>query len=166
MDVHALGGMLRQLDTIEDPRQHNVTYTLPQLLSCTLMAVLCRCDDYEEIAAWVALRHDWLVEVLGLPEDAEADYLLAIKKNQKSLYEDVKLFFDDAIEQNDTQVLTHTMEPDNGHGRLDERTVGVNVFTLRLSRRVKTFTPNQIVERNSPEGTPHLLSQKRGWPLN
>lgn len=55
--------------------------------------------------------------------DAGADYLLAIKKNQKSLYEDVKLFFEDAIEHNDTHVLMHTMEPDNGHGRLDERTV-------------------------------------------
>ena len=255
MDVHALGGMLRHLDTIEDPRRHNVTYTLPQLLSCTLMAVLCRCDDYEEIAAWVALRHDWLVQVLGLPEDrtpcrktferlfrqldptalsrcfvtltqrlarawdgrliaidgktlrgsfdrahrdlpihlvhawdrdndlmlgqiavdeksneitavpallelldvrgavlsldamhcqtktaqairkAEADYLLAIKKNQKSLYEDVKLFFDDAIEQDDTHVLTHTMEPDNGHGRLDERTVWATSEVGWLCRR-------------------------------
>ena len=255
MDVHALGGMLRHLDRIEDPRRHNVTYTLPQLLSCTLMAVLCRCDDYEEIAAWVALRHDWLVRVLGMPADrtpcrktferllrrlepaalsrcfvtltqrlaeasqgrliaidgktlrgsfdrahrdlpihlvhawdranglmlgqiavdeksneitavpallelldvrgavlsldamhcqtktakairqAQADYLLAVKKNQKSLYEDVKLFFDQAIEQKDTHVLTHTMTPDNGHGRLDERAVWASAEVGWLRRR-------------------------------
>lgn len=255
MDVHALGGMLRHLETIDDPRGHNVTYTLAQLLSCTLMAVLCRCDDYEEIAAWVALRHAWLVEVLGLPEDrtpcpktferlfrrlepealsrclvtltqrlaeategrliavdgktlrgsfdrahrdlpihlvhawdqanglvlgqiavdqksneitavpallelldvrgavlsldamhcqkdtarairgADADYLLQIKGNQKSLHEDVKLFFDDALEQNDPQVLTHKMEPDNAHGRLDERTVWATARVGWLCRR-------------------------------
>lgn len=255
MDVHALGGMLRHLDTIDDPRRHNVTYTLAQLLSCTLMAVLCRCDDYEEIAAWVALRHDWLVKVLGMPEgrtpcrktferllrrldpvalskcfvaltqrladasqgrliaidgktlrgsfdrahrdlpihlvhawdranglllgqiavdeksneitavpallalldvrgavlsldamhcqtktakvirDAEADYLLQIKANQKSLHEDIKLFFDDAIEQSDEQLLTHEMEPDNGHGRLDERTVWASHDVGWLRRR-------------------------------
>jgi len=255
MDVHALGGMLRHLDTIEDPREHNVTYTLPQLLACTLMAVLCRCDDYEEIAGWVALRHGWLVQVLGMPEgrtpcrktferlfrrlepkaltrcfveltqrlaeasggrliaidgktlrgsfdrahrdlsihlvhawdrgnglmlgqvavdqksneitavpallelldvrgavvsldamhcqtqtaksirQAQADYLLAVKKNQKSLYEDLKLFFDDALEQGDTHVLTHTMQPDNGHGRLDERTVWASHEVGWLCRR-------------------------------
>jgi predicted transposase YbfD/YdcC len=258
MDVHALGGMLRHLDTIDDPRRHNVTYTLPQLLCCTLMAVLCRCDDYEEIAGWVALRHAWLVEVLGLPEDrtpcrktfervfrrlepealgrcfvtltqrlaeasqgrliaidgktlrgsfdrahrdlpihlvhawdrdnglvlgqvavdeksneitavpallelldvrgavlsldamhcqtqtaqlirqADADYLLAAKKNQKSLHEDIKLFFDDAIApegRGDPHLLTHTMEPDNGHGRLDERAVWASGEVGWLRRR-------------------------------
>ena len=243
MDVPALGGMLRAFADVPDPRRFNVTYTLPQLLTCTLMAVLCRCDDYEEIAGWVAARHRWLVEVLGLPEhrtpcrktferlyrqlepaalqrcfidltaqlaeatdgrliaidgktlrgsfdqarrklpihlvhawdranglmlgqiavadksneitavpallslldvqgavvsldamhcqkntaaairEAGADYLLAVKDNQPTLHEDLKLFFDDAIEQGDEQLLTHTMEPDNGHGRLDERTV-------------------------------------------
>lgn len=242
MDVQPLGGLLRDFAAVPDPRRFNVTYTLPQLLTCTLLAVLCRCDDYEEIASWVVARHDWLVEVLGLPEDrspcrktferlfrrlepqalqrcfieltarlaqasegrliaidgktlrrsfdqahrampihlvhawdranglmlgqvavdqksneitavpallelldvtgavvsldamhcqkktagairaARADYLLQIKANQKSLYEDVKLFFDDAIEQNDEHLLTCVMEPDNTHGRLDERT--------------------------------------------
>jgi len=256
--------MLRHLDTIDDPRRFNVTYTLPQLLSCTLMAVLCRCDDYEEIAAWVALRHDWLVEVLGLPaertpcrktferllrclapaalqrcfialtqrlaqasqgrliaidgktlrgsfdrahrdlpihlvhawdrenglmlgqiavdqksneitavpalldlldvrgavlsldamhcqtktagaiRDAQADYLLAVKQNQKTLYQDIKLFFEDAIApeeqgppqgQGDAHLLTHTMEPDNGHGRLDERTTWASGEVGWLCRR-------------------------------
>lgn len=243
MDVHPLDGVLRCFDAVPDPRRFNVTYTLAQLLSCTLMAVLCRCDDYEEIAGWVAARHDWLVEVLGLPanrtpcrktferlfrrldpaalsrcfielttrlaetsegrlipidgktlrgsfdqahralpihlvhawdhanglmlgqiavdaksneitavpallelldvsdavvsldamhcqkdtaqaiRDAGADYLLAVKDNQRSLHEDVKLFFDDAIEQGDEQLLHAVAEPDNGHGRLDERQV-------------------------------------------
>lgn len=255
MDVHPLGGVLRRFQAVPDPRRFNVTYTLPQLLSCTLMAVLCRCDDYEEIAGWVAARHDWLVEVLGLPADrtpcrktferlfrrldpaaltrcfieltarlaqtsvgrliaidgktlrgsfdqahrtlpihlvhawdranglmlgqvavadksneitavpallelldvkdavvsldamhcqkdtakairqAGADYLLAVKENQKSLHEDIKLFFDDAVEQGDEQLLRHAMEPDNGHGRLDERTVWASGEVGWLRRR-------------------------------
>lgn len=255
MDVHPLGGMLRHFQAIADPRRFNVTYTLPQLLTCTLMAVLCRCDDYEEIAGWVAARHAWLVEVLDLPTDrtpcrktferlfrrldpsalsrsfielteqlakatkgrliaidgktlrgsfdqahrklpihlvhawdqanglmlgqiavdeksneitavpallelldvqgavvsldamhcqkqtaqaireAGADYLLAIKDNQKALKEDVKLFFDDAIQQADEQLLAGTLEPDNGHGRLDTRRVWASGDVAWLRRR-------------------------------
>jgi len=254
MDVHPLGGMLRQFKAVPDPRRFNVTYTLPQLLTCTLLAVLCRCDDYEEIAGWVAARHDWLVDILGLPADrtpcrktferlyrrldpaalsrcfielteqlaeasqgrliaidgktlrrsfdqahrqlpihmvhawdqanglmlgqmavqeksneitavpallelldvqdavvsldamhcqkdtarairaAGADYLLAIKGNQKALHEDVKLFFDDALEQGEP-LLEHVMEPDNGHGRLDQRRVWASGEVGWLRRR-------------------------------
>lgn len=237
MDVRPLGGPLRHFDAVPEPRRFNVTYTLPQLLTCTLMASLCGCDDYEKIAHWVDARRPWLIEILGLPADrapcrktferlfrrldpaalgrsiieltarlaeategrliaidgktlrgsfdhahrklpihlvhawdqanglmlgqmavdeksneitavpallelldiegavvsldamhcqkdtAKADYLLAVKKNQKSLYEDATLFFDDAIEQSDDHLRTHAMEPDNGHGRLDERCV-------------------------------------------
>src|SRR5690606_35202134 len=50
--------------------------------------------------------------------EAKADYLLAVKANQKTLHEDIKLFFDDAIEQGDEQLLRAVAEPDNGHGRL------------------------------------------------
>jgi len=255
MDVNPLGDMLRHFQAVADPRRFNVTYTLPQLLTCTLMAVLCRCDDYEEIAGWVAARHDWLVEVLGLPADrtpcrktferlfrrldpaalsrcfielteqlakatdgrlvafdgktlrgsfdqahrklpihlvhawdqanglmlgqiavdeksneitavpallelldvqgavvsldamhcqkdtakaireAGADYLLTVKNNQKALHEDIKLFFEDAIEQGDEQLLHCTMEPDNGHGRLDERRVWASDDVDWLRRR-------------------------------
>lgn len=255
MDVQALDGVLRHFQAIPDPRRFNVTYTLPQLLTCMLMAVLCRCDDYEEIASWVAARHAWLVQVLDMPADhtpcrktferlfrrlepkaltgcfieltarlaqawqgrliaidgktlrgsfdhahrslpihlvhawdhanglmlgqiavdqksneitavpallelldvqgavlsldamhcqkdtaaairrAGADYLLAVKDNQRALHEDVKLFFDDAIEQGDEQLLSCTMEPDNGHGRLDERRVWASGEVNWLRRR-------------------------------
>jgi len=67
--------------------------------------------------------------------DAGADYLLAVKGNQKTLHEDITLFFDDALEQCDEQVLTHTMEPDSGHGRLDQRTTWASGEVGWLRRR-------------------------------
>jgi hypothetical protein len=57
---------------------------------------------------------------------AGANYLLAVKGHQKALHEDVKLFFADAVEQGDEQLLRPVMEPASGHGRLDERTVWAN----------------------------------------
>lgn len=255
MDVHPLSGLLRDFAAVPDPRRFNVTYTLPQLLTCTLLAVLCRCDDYEEIAGWVLARHDWLVQILGLPpgrspcrktferlfrrmapdalqrcfieltarlaeasdgrliaidgktlrgsfdqahrrlpihlvhawdranglmlgqiavgdksneitavpalldlldvqgavvsldamhcqkgtaaaiREAKADYLLAVKDNHKTLHEDVKLFFDDAIQQGDGQLLHAVAEPDNGHGRLDERATWASGDVSWLRRR-------------------------------
>jgi len=35
----------------------------------SLLAVLCRCDDYEDIADWAAARAQWLATFLDLPAD-------------------------------------------------------------------------------------------------
>lgn len=243
MDVNPLDAVLRHFAQLDDPRRHNVVYSLPQLLTLTLMAALAGADDYDQVADWVGHRLEWLRELLDLPDerrphattferlfrrlspealqqhlialtqrladagkgrlvpidgktlrgsfdqahrklpihlihawdranglllgqvavdhksneitavpallelldldgavvsldamhcqkdtakavrDAGADYLLAVKDNQKTLREDIELFFDDALEQGDQQLLTHATEPDSSHGRLDERTV-------------------------------------------
>jgi predicted transposase YbfD/YdcC len=50
--------------------------------------------------------------------DAEADYLLALKRNQGNLHEDVRLFF----EENSGEVAWHEHNTiDAGHGRIEER---------------------------------------------
>ena len=67
MDVSRLGGVVRYFDQVPDPRRFNTTYTLTQMLTMTLLAMLCRCDDYEEIADFVEARRDWLGELLDLP---------------------------------------------------------------------------------------------------
>ena len=245
MDVKPSRGLLRYFDQVPDPRAANVTFSLTSLLTMTLLAVLCRCDDYDEIACWAEVRAEWLSRFLDLPLDehgprtphadtfertfrrirpaalerafiaftqglaeasagrlvaidgktlrgsvdcggrkaaihmihawdehnrlvlgqlavdaksneitavpkllelldvndavvsldamhcqkqtaaairkAGADYLLAVKDNQPTLHEDLKLFIDDAIEQDDPQLLHAVVEPDNTHGRLDER---------------------------------------------
>lgn len=241
MDVEALRGPVRYLAQVEDPRADNVTYRLIDLLLIVLMAVLCRAEDYEEIADWAEQRADWLATFLHLPKgtpcamtferilrrinpqaleqalvamtgelaqategrliaidgkslrgsfdhagrkspihmvqawdrdnglvlgqlatdeksneitavatllelldvrgavltlDAmhcqkqtaeqivrkKADYILAVKKNQKSLHEDVKLFCDEASEHNfDGVSHVHTEQVDAGHDRLEVR---------------------------------------------
>lgn len=245
MDANASRDLLRYFEQLPDPRAGNVSFSLPSLLVMTLLAVLCRCEDYDEIACWAEQRADWLSNFLELParEDqprtphadtferlfrrlkpaalervfidltqgvaqasegrlvaidgktlrgsidraarkaaihmvqawdqknhlmlgqlavadksneitavpkllelldvkgavvsldamhcqkntaaairkAQGDYLLAVKDNQKQLHEDLILFFDDAIEQNDSQLGHAVDEPDNTHGRLDQR---------------------------------------------
>ena len=255
MDVKPSRGLLRYFHHVPDPRAANVSFSLPSLLAMTLLAVLCRCDDYDEIACWCGERADWLATFLDLPEGeqgprtphadtfervfrrirptalerafiafteglaeasagrlvaidgktlrgsidcggrkaaihmvhawdqqnhlvlgqlaveaksneitavpkllelldvkgavvsldamhcqkdtaaairkAGADYLLAVKQNQPSLHEDVKLFFDDAIEQHDAGLLHAVAEPDNA--RPTRRTPGVGQRQCRLA---------------------------------
>ncbi len=59
-------------------------------------------------------------ETASAIHQAGADYLLAVKDNHKHLHEDLKLFFDDALEQTDPGLAHAVAEPDNQHGRLDE----------------------------------------------
>lgn len=65
------------------------------------------------------------VDAMGTQKDIaraivekEADYVLALKGNQSSLHDDVRLFFGEASE--DVAWHTHTAT-DGGHGRIEER---------------------------------------------
>jgi predicted transposase YbfD/YdcC len=259
MDVKPSRDLLRYLEQVPDPRAANVSFPLVSLLAIALLAVLCRCEDYDEIACWAEHRAAWLATFLRLPRGehgvrtphadtfervfrrvnsaalervlivftqglaeavtgrhvvldgktlrgsvdcggrkaalhliqawdqhhrlvlgqlacddksneitavpkllelldvkgavvsldamhcqkdtaaairkAGADYLLAIKDNQKTLREDVELFFDDAIEQGDEQLLHAVAEPENAHGRLDERQLWASADVAWLRRR-------------------------------
>jgi predicted transposase YbfD/YdcC len=53
---------------------------------------------------------------------ADGDYVLALKRNQKSLYDDVKLFFEDASERNfDGLVYDSHKTVEKDHGRIETR---------------------------------------------
>ena len=67
MDVDASRGLLRYFKDVPDPRAANVSHSLYNMLVIALLAVLCRCDDWEEIAAWAAGNRDWLATFLDLP---------------------------------------------------------------------------------------------------
>jgi predicted transposase YbfD/YdcC len=54
--------------------------------------------------------------------EKKADYVLALKGNQKNLYEDVKLFLDTTIEKSLDEIPHDTIEITNkGHGRVERR---------------------------------------------
>lgn len=263
MDVKALRGLLSYFEEVPDPRASNVSFSLPSLLAMALLAVLCRCEDYDEIACWAQHRAVWLATFLDLPVDdqgprtphadtfervfrklrpaglervfvaftqgmagaspgrhiaidgkalrgsidaggrkaaihmvhawdqqnglvlgqvavedksneitavprlldlldvkgavlsldalhcqketasairkAGADYLLAVKDNQKTLHEDVRHLFEIAIAQR-PQMLVHGVdEPDNSHGRLDERRLWASDEVDMLRNRHKDW---------------------------
>ena len=50
------------------------------------------------------------------------DYILALKENQKKLYQDVKLFFEDALERGVEDIpYAHCQTVDGDHGRIETR---------------------------------------------
>jgi len=119
---HANGLMLGQIAADEKSNEIPAVPALLELLdvegaTVSLDAMHCQKDTAQAI------------------RDAGADYLLAVKANQKTLHEDIRLFFDDAIEQGDEQWLHDVMEPDNGHGRLDEREFWASAEVGWLRRR-------------------------------
>ena len=66
MDVDASRGLLRYLAQVPDPRARNISHRLYNLLVISLLAVLCRCEDYVEIADWAQANEPWLATFLDL----------------------------------------------------------------------------------------------------
>ncbi len=68
--------------------------------------------------------------------DEQGDYLLAVKDNHKALHEDIRCFFDDAISQNDAQLVTlDKPQIDGDHGRLEERQIWASGEVRWLAQR-------------------------------
>ena len=54
--------------------------------------------------------------------DSKADYVLALKGNQKNFYEDVKLFLDDMLSEKSLDIsYNHFKTIDKDHGRIEKR---------------------------------------------
>ena len=68
--------------------------------------------------------------------DKDGQYVLAVKSNQETLYEDIRLFLDDAIE-NGFQDCPHDLyeQTEKGHGRIETRRCWVTGHTAWLCRR-------------------------------
>lgn len=68
--------------------------------------------------------------------DEEGDYLLAVKDNHKTLHEDIRFFFEDAIAQGDEQLVTlDAPQVDGDHGRLETRQVWATSNVTWLKQR-------------------------------
>jgi predicted transposase YbfD/YdcC len=70
MDVDASRDLLGYLAQMPDPRADNARHRLLDILTITILAVMCRCDGWIEIAAWGKAHQDWLREFLELPHGA------------------------------------------------------------------------------------------------
>ena len=95
--------------------------------------------------------------------DQGADYVLALKGNQESLNEDVRLFLDDPA----TPVVQAT-QTNKGHGRIEIRTASVSSDVAWLQERHqwpglaavgKITASRQLGDRTSVESRYYLLSQ-------
>jgi len=67
MDVDARAVLLRFFGGLTDPRAANRRHLLHDLLILTVLGLLCRCDDFEEIVAWGHAHELWLRTFLDLP---------------------------------------------------------------------------------------------------
>lgn len=68
------------------------------------------------------------------------DYVLAVKSNQPSLYEDVKLFFEDGLEEDFDVPVGHCESNDWGHGREENRQCwSVSVDKLEWFKHTKDW---------------------------
>lgn len=67
--------------------------------------------------------------------EGEGDYLLAIKDNHPTLHEDVRFFFEDAIQQDDARLVKLAQpQVDGGHGRIETRQVWASAEVGWLGR--------------------------------
>lgn len=61
-------------------------------------------------------------EIAGQIREKGADYVLALKGNHRNLYEDVKLFFEDAVKNDFEETdISFYETTDGGHGRIEVR---------------------------------------------
>ena len=60
-------------------------------------------------------------EIAHKIREQEADYLLALKGNQGTLHEDVKLFIETEVAKNKSEKINFHEEVDGSHGRIDTR---------------------------------------------
>jgi len=57
-----------------------------------------------------------------IAKDKEADYVLALKKNQPSLYEEIELYFNSALQDDFKDIqFQHIRTAEKGHGRIEKR---------------------------------------------
>jgi predicted transposase YbfD/YdcC len=71
MDASATSLVLRWAGDVQDPRGHNRIHPLPEMLVMAVIAILCGCDSWDDVAEFCEIRHEWLAQLLpraqGIP---------------------------------------------------------------------------------------------------
>ena len=53
--------------------------------------------------------------------EKQCDYVISLKGNQESLYDDVRLYFETALQEPELYSIAHTSTLEKGHGRVEKR---------------------------------------------
>jgi len=67
MDAQATDGLLRFFRSMQDPRADNARYSLSDILTIAILAVLCGSDSWESVEVWGCGNAGWLGGFLELP---------------------------------------------------------------------------------------------------
>jgi predicted transposase YbfD/YdcC len=90
------------------------------VITIAICAVICGADSWVAIETYGQAKQEWLKRFLELPKDG--DYIIALKKNQKTLYESVELLFKEAISKpNKGENASDYSTRELGHGREEIR---------------------------------------------
>jgi predicted transposase YbfD/YdcC len=68
MDAKATQVFLRYFSDLKDPRRHNVRHLFTDILTITILAVMCKADDWEEVITYASVNEFWLKTFLALPK--------------------------------------------------------------------------------------------------
>ena len=112
-----LGQKSTELGKAKDSEEHLKTNEIPAMKQ--LLELLSLKDAVVTIDAMGCQR-----AIARQIHDAGGDYVLAVKDNQPTLHEDLKLLFDDAIEHGFEGMHRDVHETvEKGHGRIETRKV-------------------------------------------
>jgi predicted transposase YbfD/YdcC len=67
MDGQATGGIVRFFAELPDPRAHNVTHRLHDIVVIAICAVICGADGWVEVEEFARSKHAWFKTFLDLP---------------------------------------------------------------------------------------------------
>jgi predicted transposase YbfD/YdcC len=68
MDAKATEVFLRFFTDLKDPRRHNVRHVFTDILTITILAVICNADDWTEVVTYATANEAWLKTFLALPK--------------------------------------------------------------------------------------------------
>jgi predicted transposase YbfD/YdcC len=67
MDASAVAAVLRLAGQVADPRRHNRLHPLPEMITMAVIATLCGCDGWDDVADFCQVRDAWFKSFLSLP---------------------------------------------------------------------------------------------------
>lgn len=67
MDASAVATVLDMAEQVTDPRRHNTLHPLPQMIVMAIVAILCGCDGWDDVAEYCQMRADFFRRLMPLP---------------------------------------------------------------------------------------------------